>query len=136
MKTFTHDDINLVIDSAKLHAKTVCDRLYNKVAEEIGGNEYFKAIIDRSFDYICDLEIQSLKEYFNMYFSKTSSLSAEEIKELIDSRMSVQSKLNLLASRGSNKKLTSISVAFINRSVIQAFVEMLAEYSGVEYHII
>ena len=90
MAQLTHGDVSKIIDLAKSHAKIVCDNLYNKTAEEVGGNEYFKSILDRSFDLICNAEIESIRDYFNMYFSKTHNLSAMQILDLINTREYIQ----------------------------------------------
>lgn len=138
MTQLTHDEINRIIDSAKPHAKIVCDRIYNKTAEQIGGNITFKALLDESlFDQICEIEIKSIKDCFNMYFRKNTNISVVEIKELLDARKYIKNNACSIAQCGSGNKLTKIVVDSIDISVGYAFVEKLADYIGVDItHII
>ena len=99
----------------------------------IGGNDNFKSIIDRSFDPISEMEIDALKEYFNSYFNlaETSDITSKKIVELIKERKSIQYSFNI-SSRNSGKLIKSASGSIINKRVIIAFCDKIAEYFSID----
>ena len=132
MAVLTQEQINKIIDSSKDHAKTVCDRIYNKTAEEIGGNEQFKTILDNVFDQVADLEIQGLKNWFGDYLTahKSTEINTQEITTLTFERKKVMHIMNN-ANRGNGKIFTTAAFTVINEAVLLGFTEKLAEYLNV-----
>ena len=133
MAVLTQEQLNKIIDSSKDHAKTVCERIYNKTVEEIGPNEQFKTILDNVFDKVADLEIQGLKDWFGEYFiiSKSTEINTVDITTLTFERKKVMQIMNN-AGRGHGKVFTMVAFTVINQSVLQAFTEKLAEYLGIK----
>ena len=70
----SHNKINEIIDDAQPYAKIVCDKLSSKVTDDIGRNDYFMNILDKSFDIICESEIEHLKDIFDVYLLTHKSI--------------------------------------------------------------
>ena len=132
MIQLTHEEINNIINLTKPYVKEVCDRIYNKAVEDIGRNDYFKSIIDRSFEKICEIEIENIKNLFNSYFipNQCHNISIDDIEKSLHNYNPVCC-ITARGGRSGGKMLHATSV-IINKSVKQAFVEKLAEYIKVD----
>ena len=130
MTTLTHDEINNIIDLAKPHAKVVCDRIYNRVKGQIGGNETFKTTLDNSFDIICNIQIEYFKKEFDAFFTdEDDSITVVEIADFLS-----KYECFMLEYREKSKPLdiNDTIVDTIDKSVAQAFTEKLAEYLNID----
>lgn len=133
MTTLIQDEINKIIDSVKPYAKLVCDRTYNKVIKEIGDCDQFKAIINRSFDIIADIEINRLRDHFNDAFKSSHIKRMDIVNIAMYLEMYKHNRFTFYSiPRRSGKILTAVTMSTINQSVIQAFTEKLAEYLKVD----
>lgn len=132
MKALTHEEINNIIDQAECHAKAVCDHIYNKATKEIGSNDYFKTILDNTFDELCKIEIRYMKECFDTYFELGSiEMSVKDIHEYLHA-LGYMHNTRLVPARGSGNTLKAAIIDTVNNSIKQAFVEKLAEYLEID----
>lgn len=127
----TQEEINKLLDSTKDYAKELCEKIYNKTAKEIGGNEYFKKILNETFSDVADIEIKTIREDFDIHFEtlKTDVMDTKTIAEILFTRKAIQ---ELIHSRRCCKTLNIAVISCINQSVMQAFTEKLAEYIGID----
>lgn len=132
MTTLTRDQINEIINLTRSHAKVVYDRMYDKITKEIGANDKFKIIIDKIFDDVAEIRLETLNNYFNNYFiiSGSTIIGIDKIKEYFD--VCNDTDCIVQTARGAGNTFSNAVVITINQSVNQAFIEKIAEYINVD----